>query len=425
MAQNKSNYSLTGKRISDEACIKAHAAWAGNNENYSKAAKALGVDRYAFSNKVRLYFRRNLGGHFSKEVVDPSSEIRSQNHQLDKDGKVRFSTVRTQPRTPGEFEMPPDWATEKSTVQVDGSGNLLQQWLRIKPEATEAMSVLEALSSLAPKLVGDFEAPCRSYDPEGVAQECLTLRPLPDLHLGMYAWGRETGQAWDLKTAMARFKDTMLEVDRFTPKSKIGIILGGGDLIHADNKNNQTDRSKNALDVDTRFSKVTEEAMKLLVFQVELSRQKHEQTVVRILPGNHDELFASAAAWYLHAWYRNQDDVVIDVDPGDFWFYEWGQVMLGANHGHKIKLTELPRIMSTYEREMWGRTSIAYAHGFHIHHKNQYMFEDAGVIGETHQAPIPQDAFHHGAGYKSGRSLCSITYHQDKGETGRWTEPVL
>lgn len=422
---SSSPYPTEGKSTSDAKCLEALLAWKEHRENYTEAAKSVGVSRDALTRRVKLAFKRNLDKRWKDAVVAPGFEVRSEGHQLDEEGDIRFSTVRTQHETPGEFEMPPAWAVEKSTVQVDGEGNLLQQWLRIKPDVREAMSVLDALQELAPQLVGNFEAPARSYDPEGVAEQCLTLRPLPDLHLGMYAWGRETGEAWDLKRAMACFKATMTEVDRFTPKSKVGVVLGGGDLIHADNKNNQTDRSKNALDVDTRFSKVTEEAMKLLVFQVELSRCKHEQTVVRILPGNHDELFASAAAWYLHAWYRNQADVTIDVDPGDFWFYEWGNVMLGANHGHKVKMTELPRIMATYQREMWGRTKVAYAHGFHIHHKNQVVFEEGGVVGETHQAPIPQDAYHHGAGYKSGRSLCSITYHREKGETGRWSEPVI
>ncbi|ADK73405.1 DNA repair exonuclease [Roseobacter phage RDJL Phi 1] len=292
-------YPIKGRETSDTDCLAALVAWKANGKRYAKAAKAMGLHRDTVSKRVKLALKRNLDQRYLDEVVPPGFEILRENHQLDKSGKIRFSSIRTKSQETRDFEMPPAWATEKSTVQVDGEGNLLQQWLRIKPEAHQAMSVLDALSSLAPQLVGDFEAPNRSYDPEGVAEQCLTLRPLPDLHLGMYAWGRETGEAWDLRRAMACFKDTMVEVDRFTPKSKVGVILGGGDLIHADNKNNQTDRSKNALDVDTRFSKVTEEAMKLLVFQVELSRQKHEQTVVRILPGNHDELFASAAAWYL------------------------------------------------------------------------------------------------------------------------------
>lgn len=419
-------YKIEGTRVPDADCLAALVAYKANGQSYTKAAEAMGKHRGTVALHVKLAYRRNLDKRYSEQVVVPGAEVAEEKHQLDKDGKIRFSSVRTRsPAAAGAFEMPPAWAVEKSTAQVDADGQLIQQWLRVKPEATEALSIIDALQDLTEKLVGTDQVPDRTLLSPDVALDCLTLRPLPDLHLGMYAWGRETGQDWDLATAMTQFKKTMTEVDRFTPPSAVGVVLGGGDLIHADNKLNQTDRSKNALDVDTRFSKVTEEAMKLLVFQVELSRAKHRETVVRILPGNHDELFASAAAWYLHAWYRNSDDVTIDVDPGDFWFYEWGDVMLGANHGHKVKLTELPRIMSTYKRDMWGRTKLAYAHGFHIHHKNQYIFEDAGVIGETHQAPVPQDAFHHGGGYRSGRSLCSITYNKTKGESGRWTEPVF
>jgi len=397
-------YKIEGTRVPDADCLAALVAYKANGQSYTKAAEALGKHRGTVALHVKLAYRRNLDKRYSEQVVVPGAEVAEEKHQLDKYGTIRFSSVRTRsPAAAGAFEMPPAWAVEKSTAQVDADGQLIQQWLRVKPEATEALSIIDALPELTEKLVGSHQALARTLSSQDTALDCLTLRPLPDLHLGMYAWGRETGQAWDLAKAIKCFKATMVEVDRFTPPSAVGVVLGGGDLIHADNKNNQTDRSKNALDVDTRFSKVTEEAMKLLVFQVELSRAKHAQTVVRILPGNHDELFASAAAWYLHAWYRNSDDVTIDVDPGDFWFYEWGDVMLGGNHGHKVKLTEMPRIMASYQREMWGRTKLAYAHGFHIHHKNQYTFEDGTVIGESHQAPIPQDAYHHGAGYLSGR----------------------
>lgn len=38
---------------------------------------------------------------------------------------------------------------------------------------------------------------------------------------------------------------------------------------------------------------------------------------------------------------------------------------------------------------------------------------------ESHQAPIPQDSWHYGEGFLSGRSLQTITYHSAVGEIGR------
>jgi hypothetical protein len=41
-----------------------------------------------------------------------------------------------------------------------------------------------------------------------------------------------------------------------SPQSGLALVVFGGDYFHADNKNNQTARSHNALDVDGRYDKV-------------------------------------------------------------------------------------------------------------------------------------------------------------------------
>ncbi|MEO1208374.1 MAG: hypothetical protein AAFX78_02430 [Cyanobacteria bacterium J06638_20] len=376
--------------------------------------------------RIKMVYARNLDGRYKEGIVAPGTEIVEEKKRLDKDQKTLFTTVRTAPENSGEFDIPHDWMIAKSTLQLDATGKIVKQWPRVHPKAGEAQSLIEGMREAVVELVGHNGAIERPQVPETTHEDLMTLRPLPDLHLGMYAWGEETGTSWDLKTAMAKYRQLMTLLDTFTPPADTGVILGGGDMIHCDNKRNMTDRSGNPLDVDTRFSKVKSYAMELLVFQVELSRAKHRRTVVRILPGNHDELFADSAAWFLKAWYRNCEDVEIDTDPGDFWFWEWGDVMLGANHGHKLKLTELPRVMSTYKRSMWGRTKFAYAHGFHLHHKEKVGWEQGGVVGEIHQTPVAADAFHHGGGYADGqRTMCVINYNRAKGEQGRWTEPCF
>jgi hypothetical protein len=85
----------------------------------------------------------------------------------------------------------------------------------------------------------------------------------------------------------------------------------------------------------------------------------------------------------------------------------------------------MPSIMAHRRSEDWGVTKFRYVHGFHIHHVSKYATEGHGVISETHQAPIPQDAWHFGAGFLSGRSLQSITYHRDFGEIARCRIAIL
>ena len=49
----------------------------------------------------------------------------------------------------------------------------------------------------------------------------------------------------------------------------------------------------------------------------------------------------------------------------------------------------------------------------------RFKTEGRGVISEIHQSPIPQDAWHYGSGFLSGRSVQAITYHREFGEIGR------
>lgn len=418
----------SGQRITDEQLLDNYLVWLSCNRNATHAAARYDppMAPRTMRDRIKMVFARNIDGRYEDGIIAPGTQIAEEKHRLDKDQNILFSTVRTVPETGADFEIPPDWMIEKSTLMLDADGKIVKSWPRVSPKAGEAQSILDGMRAAVQEMIGESGALERPEVPADTMEELLNVRPLPDLHLGMYAWGRETGTAWDLKVAMAKYKDMMNTLDTFTPAAETCVILGGGDMIHCDNKRNMTDRSGNPLDVDTRFPKVKEEAMKLLVFQVELARAKHKKTIVRILPGNHDELFADSASWFLHAWYRDCEDVEVDTDPGDFWFYQHGDVMLGANHGHKVKITQLPRIMSTYRREMWGKTKFAYAHGFHLHHKEKLGWEEGGVVGEIHQAPVAPDAFHHGSGYAdSARTMCTITYHTEKGEQGRWTEPCF
>ena len=79
-------------------------------------------------------------------------------------------------------------------------------------------------------------------------------------------------------------------------------------------------------------------------------------------------------------------------------------------------------LMAVRRPEIWGATKFRYAHTFHFHHAAQKQDTIGGVIVEVHNAPCPQDDWHYGKGFLSGRSLGSITYDPERGESGRITE---
>jgi len=202
------------------------------------------------------------------------------------------------------------------------------------------------------------------------------------------------------------------------------IVLGGGDLLHADNSENKTARSGNVLQVDGRYQKVVGVATKLMVRTTEAALRRHGRVTVRILPGNHDEHSAVAVAYFLAAWFRNEPRVTVDLDPSLFFWFRFGTVLLGATHGHTVKAKDMASIMAHRRAKDWGETKFRFIHCFHVHHREVLATEGKGVITEVHQAPIPQDAWHFGAGFLSGRSIKAITYHERLGWYGDVITPI-
>lgn len=407
-------------RLSDEDCCKTAELLEANGGNKSLTANQMGISPRGVDRRIEKYHSRNLDFRHPVNVVE-GTEIYKESTTYDAQGNIKSTSVKTRTAQDGSMVVPEGHIVKGVSTLLDSQGNVIQEWVKTKIGEFDPLVLAEQLKDA----FKDFKGPeFRSMPRFKGEQNLLTLYPLPDMHLGLFAWKEEAEEDWDLKIALERYEMAMEKVHASAPQSRTAIILGGGDLLHADNSENRTLKSGNILDVDTRYSKVFIKGAELLVFQVELAKKKHEFVKVRILPGNHDEHSAIALTWFLHAWYRNDRQVEIDIDPSVFWFYEHGKTMLAATHGHAAKLTDMPQIMAGRQAEMWGRTIHRYAHGFHIHHKTRYAVEAGSVEMETHQAPTPQDHYHFSKGYLSGRSLSSITYDFHEGETMR-TKVVL
>lgn len=363
--------------------------------------------------KVRL---RAQAGELGFKPVLPGYRIARVTEQTNADGSLRARSVE-QKLAPGEpFKLPAGHEVKGISALHDPDGRVIQQWTKTKIGAPDPFAVAAALKSAFKGLRG---APAPVAAPESVVASQLTLYPLADLHVGMRAWGRETGVNWDLKIAERVLGSAMGALVAQAPASAQAIVLGGGDLIHSDNQENRTANSGHALDVDGRYPEVVRAAARLMVGMVDAALARHERVLVRILKGNHDEHSSVAVAYFLLAWFRNEPRVTVDDDPSLFFRHRFGKVLLAGTHGHATRAERMPELMAHRYAADWGETLFRYAHMFHLHHKRLMASEGGGVIVETHQAPIPPDAWHFGSGFLSGRSLQAITYHRDHGEIGR------
>lgn len=331
-------------------------------------------------------------------------------------------SIEQKPEHGAPFVIPEGHVIKGVSALVNADGEEVVKWIKTKEGERDPLDTLEAMKAA---LVGYKPAAKPAKAPSAPSADLLTFLPCNDWHIGMFAWRKEVGHDWDLRIAEDTIGASVEDTVARTPSSAECIVLGGGDLLHADNSENKTAKSGNALQVDGRYQKVVDVATKLMVRTADAALRRHAKVTLRILPGNHDEHSSVAIAYFLKAWYRNEPRIEVDVDPSLFWWHRFGSVLLGATHGHTVKIAQMPSIMAHRRAPDWGETKFRYVHGFHLHHSAKIATEGDGVICEVHQAPIPQDAWHFGSGFLSGRSLQAITYHRDYGEIGRVRTAIL
>lgn len=390
--------------LTPQQIAETQAAMAIHGKNYAAIARHLGLARSTVQNRV---------AHIDKIEAPTAYE------QIHGRGAVGSTDSIGVP-----FQMPEGHKLKGVSALVDGEGNEVLRWVKTR----EDLSVADIVETIK-EAFKDYTAPPDAYrglpGPADASADLLTLIPLADWHVGLFSWEKETGVNWDLKIAEDTIGKAMDDLVQRSPASANAIVLGGGDLLHADNQENRTARSGNALDVDGRYQKVLMTACRLVVRTVDACLRKHQHVTVRILPGNHDEHSSVAVAYFLLAWYRDEPRVTVDVDASLFFWFRFGKVMLGATHGHATKAKDMPMVMAHRRAEDWGATKFRYVHTFHLHHDAKTMTEGGGCITEVHRTPTPQDAWHYSSGFLSGRSLKSVTYHKEFGEISRSTLAIL
>ena len=385
----------------------------------SKAAvaEALGISVNAAKRRIYAAARRGIYG--TKPVI-PGFEISKTTAVTNAEGDIVREFIQQKPEKGEVFEVPEGHAIKGVSAYVDSGKRLIGQWIKTREE-DNAVDWVEVFKNAFTEYEGRSAVILPPRFPDS---DFLNLIPCNDWHINLLCWWREVGESWDLKIAERTIGDAIETVIGRTRSAGTAVVLGGGDLMHNDDNTNRTAKSSNVLDADGRHAKGIEVAQRLKVRTIEAALKTNEQVIVRILKGNHDEQSAVAIAHFLAAWFRNEPRVKIDLDQSLYWYKQFGKVMLAATHGHAAKLAEMSSIMAHRQAEMWGATKFRYAHGFHVHHKEKMATEGKGVICESHQAPIPQDSWHFGEGYLSGRSVQTITYHKDTGESGRVIESI-
>lgn len=250
--------------------------------------------------------------------------------------------------------------------------------------------------------------------------DLLTVYPVMDLHMGMYAWSEETGgDDYDLQLAENDIKRAFGSLAALTPPSGDALLILGGDTLHADNQNNETPKSKHKLDVDGRQFKVLDTAVRAIAWMVDHLANRHAKVTVRVLAGNHDPASHLILTFALAERYRNIERIVIDKSPMDLLMFRHGNSLIAAHHGDKAGPQRLAMMIADV-CPFWSEVRHRHILTGHIHHESAKDFP--GIKWESLRAFCPQDAY--GAMFAPRRAMQAMVFDYNKGRVLTASDPI-
>lgn len=194
--------------------------------------------------------------------------------------------------------------------------------------------------------------------------KCLLI-DIADLHLNLQASVFSTGNEYNCEIAEKLFfhviEDILSRVDRY--KFNKIIFCVGGDMLNGDNLSGSTTKGT-PQDSDLLYFDAVEKLYAMTIKAIDILKSKSPVSVIYI-SGNHDKLSGYKLAKFVDAWFRNDEDVVVDYSPLPRKYVRFGKTLFVFAHDGNIKI--LPRLIADEAREYWSDINTTEVFLQHLH----------------------------------------------------------
>jgi hypothetical protein len=361
--------------LKEETLRAAVNAYYQNNKNHRMSAEFLGIKRTTFSNQLQMAFDRGFQlsegalAVVERTGLNPREAKGGWLHDYDNEGKKIGATRWSAPE-----------------IDIDSWFDRLEdKFANIKP-----IKIIKA--------------------PKVCDKDLITIYPIADPHIGMKACEEMTGEKYDTAIAVNRLQKWICALVDKNPASGTAIILGVGDLLHADDTNNETPRGKNKLDVDTDIYDSTDLTIEALATAIDAAAQKHEKILVNILPGNHDKHSHRVVAIGLRERYRENPRIDVNTSKNEFFKYKFGKIGIAAHHGDKAQPKEIILMLYDLFSNFFSDVSTRVLYTAHKHHERQA--EIGGWLWVQLKAMTNRDAHAATHAYTGVPGMEATTYHR-------------
>lgn len=384
------------------------------NEDHITIADNLN-DAFHFGNKVRTAkkVKDRLYQHRTGKV--PGYETSRERREWGDDGSTLVVSNRafTDEEMAEMFGVDMDlWRVTKRVTNVWGNQTQTKLWW----EPVE----LNHLAANWEALLEEVRAEAKDY--EHIEYNTNTLGLLYqinifDAHVGMKAWGPETGEDYDLAISIDRYRDAFEGLLVRAPAGARILYVVGQDLFHfdtlIDGKGGATAKGT-PQDVDTRWQKLFVATCDMISGCIEQARKRGHVVDVVVVPGNHDTQTTFYLGQYLKARFgADYPGVRVDNSPRQRKYYAFGDVLLGFTHGHEEKKRDLFGLMAEEAVDEWSESFWREWHRGHVHQEE--CSEDGRMRIRTMPALTGTDAWHNQKGYRSLPGARAFLWHRSRG----------
>jgi len=234
---------------------------------------------------------------------------------------------------------------------------------------------------------------------------------LSDLHFDKLAYAEESGEDGNMDTQRERALSASIDlIDRAVAAHKIEVIyiIGGNDMLHANSAANTTQKGT-PLDVDNRWNTSFKRALSLLTDIIEYAKQYSFVEYITVL-GNHSperEFYLSIA---LEAFYRNDENVIVETVNNVRKYFRYGNSTFMLSHEFGNKEKDLPVIFAIENSKDFAECKYKFILSGHIHSKKETMFvgthEQYGILHKVMPSLSTTDKWHHENMYIGNQKSC-------------------
>lgn len=230
------------------------------------------------------------------------------------------------------------------------------------------------------------------------SNDLLLTVSLFDFHHGKQIYGKEAGTCdYGIKESKYEFSKYMryvLSLINSYHEGRVNEILleVGGDFFNSNSADNATKKGT-AQAEDARYTETEEYAEEMFIDAVNVLAPYCNLIRIIIVPGNHDADRLVVFARFLNAWFRKNENVIVDYSPAAHKVYRSGDILLMYTHKYQPNLLNLLAHLDPMGFATCGTKIINVGH---LHHKKDMIiksqYEDSVEITQ-HPALIPGDAW--------------------------------